>query len=968
MADVFVSYSRRDAAFVTALVGRLEAAGCTAWLDQQGIPPSAEWMREILGAIESADCFVYVVSPDAVASEVCALELRHALDNHKRILPVLRRPAAPGTLAPEIDRLQWVECREDATLDHAAAQLVDAIRTDPETLHLHTRVLTRAVQWRDRRRDGSLLLRGTELATAEAWLRSGAASPAPTDLQRELVRASRTAADRRRRTALGLAAVTVALLATLGVVTLRERGVSAERALVGLAGQTASQALAQLERAYDLSLLLAVGAHRVRPTVDTAAALQRVLLHRPHLAQALRGATARAIALRFDAAGRRLVAGLGDSAVVAWDLETGAFERVLDPVADGYVDAFALDGALTRAASGGGHQRDVTVRSLPDGRRVAHVPARDWFTIQALAFSPVDAGLLASANGGGSTGVSIWDLTRAAAGADPDRFGPLVAGGGVAAIDFSADGGRLAAGGWFSGVELWDVATGARAARMELDGARATALAFDPGGRLVLAAGDRGVLLVDPARPDAPPIALEKPEGAVRSVAASPDGRWLAAGLEAGRTVAWDRRTEGAPPIVLEGLDTYVDALAFGAGSGLLASADYREGIAVWELGSIERFGRLLGTHEHDDTVQPVRAVAVAPDGSTVASGGWDRTVRVWPLARDAPPATLRGHAADVYALAFAPQGGTLVSVESWMLPTARGVAHAIRWDLSSRPPRAVSPLPVQPVGFDAELRALPAIRDHAVPVALGVAGTRLARVEVVQDPRAPNGARPVVEVSDLGGSTVTLATAHTHDVTALALSADGGIVATAGADARVEVWDVGRAERLAGIDGAGTRACRAAALDGTASLLAVGCDREVRLYDLRDGGVAERARLVGHGADVTAVAVAPQGDRLAAGDAAGSWALWDVESGRMIGRPFAPEARARATTLHALAFAPDGRSVVTGDAAGRVILWDVDVERWVRSACRAANRDLTAAEWERHLPGRAYAAYCTPLRSAAAQ
>ena len=99
MADVFVSYSRRDAEFVGSLVGRLEAAGCSVWLDQQGIPPSAEWMKEILGAIEGADCFLYVATPDAAASEVCALELRHALDNHKRIVPLLRIGSVSGVTA-----------------------------------------------------------------------------------------------------------------------------------------------------------------------------------------------------------------------------------------------------------------------------------------------------------------------------------------------------------------------------------------------------------------------------------------------------------------------------------------------------------------------------------------------------------------------------------------------------------------------------------------------------------------------------------------------------------------------------------------------------------------------------------------------------------------------------------------------------------------------------------------------------
>src|SRR5262245_31953790 len=295
-------------------------------------------MREILGAIESADCFVYVVTPEAAASEVCALELRHAFENNKRIVPVLRRPVAEGLLAPELARLQWVDFRDDAAVEAAVVALVAAVRTAPDMLHLHTRLLTRAVQWRDNRRDASLLLRGKELEAAERWLGTPEGSPEPTELQREFIRASRLAADRRRRLGIGLGVGTLAVIGALGLIYLRERQVSGERALVGLAGQTASQALAQLDRSYDLALLLAVEANAIRATPEAAAALQRVLLHRPQLSRILRGPTARAVPLRFDPSGNRLAAGLGDSSVVAWDLETGVFQTVLPPAAEGYVD------------------------------------------------------------------------------------------------------------------------------------------------------------------------------------------------------------------------------------------------------------------------------------------------------------------------------------------------------------------------------------------------------------------------------------------------------------------------------------------------------------------------------------------------------------------------------------------------------------------------------------------------------
>src|SRR5207237_3285304 len=57
----------------------------------------------------------------------------------------------------------------------------------------------------------------------------------------------------------------------------------------------------------------------------------------------------------------------------------------------------------------------------------------------------------------------------------------------------------------------------------------------------------------------------------------------------------------------------------------------------------------------------PISALAVSPDGRMLASGSWDRTVRLWPLAGGAPR-VLEGHRQNVNAVAFSPNGKTLIS------------------------------------------------------------------------------------------------------------------------------------------------------------------------------------------------------------------------------------------------------------------------------------------------------------------
>ena len=67
MSDVFISYSRRDIDFVRHLFDQLTTRDREPWADWQDIPPTADWLAEIY--IEAANTFLFVTSPDSVASE-----------------------------------------------------------------------------------------------------------------------------------------------------------------------------------------------------------------------------------------------------------------------------------------------------------------------------------------------------------------------------------------------------------------------------------------------------------------------------------------------------------------------------------------------------------------------------------------------------------------------------------------------------------------------------------------------------------------------------------------------------------------------------------------------------------------------------------------------------------------------------------------------------------------------------------
>ena len=196
MASLFISYSRKDGDFVKDLEKSLKERHRDAWVDWRDIPPTAEWWHEICSAIDNANSFAFVISPDSVTSEVCNQELEHAIKQHKRLIPIIRREVPENNIPKSLAILNWIFFREKDNFTAALQSLITAVDTDFDWVRAHTRLLVRSNEWDAKERDKSFLLQGRDLEQAEAWLSQGADKvPAPQQSKRYI---SRQAGSQRR--------------------------------------------------------------------------------------------------------------------------------------------------------------------------------------------------------------------------------------------------------------------------------------------------------------------------------------------------------------------------------------------------------------------------------------------------------------------------------------------------------------------------------------------------------------------------------------------------------------------------------------------------------------------------------------------------------------------------------------------------------------------------------------------------
>lgn len=687
MPDAFVSYSRRNKDFVQKLVKSLIDDNRDVWIDWEDIPVTADWLEEIYQGIRESDAFIFVITPDSVQSEVCGWELKYALENKKRLIPILHEEIVEDedkkAMHSAVSSHNWIFFREQDDYNAMFQLLRDALDTDLEHVREHTRILVRAKQWETRDHARGFLISGDELIEAEQWLSKAAdKDPEPTELQMQYVYESRKATNRRQQTivaaSLFAAGISIALAILAGIFYLNaeenrqeaeQQRENAERNAEE-AESLALAANAQLALALnDNDLAIALGlastdveqATQLETPPQEAQQILQDAVYAPGTRAILRGHEGVVSTVAYHPDGDVVLSGGEDGALIVWDAATGAEMRRLDGHEAGVTSVVLnADGSRVLSTAQNG---TATVWDVESGDTLATFTADG----EGIAFfsGAINADGTQVLTGDGNGVVTLWDV----------ESGDLITAfedwhtNRIDGLAFSPDGTQFASGSWDETFTIYNLDT-EEAVRVETDG-RVTDVEFESdGSTLLTSSGDFSVYTWD-ATTGEPVQSFGGHLQWVNAATYDDEGRFILSAARDNTVRLWNVAF-GEQMIQFGGHTERVTDVDFSPDGNRAVSASEDGTLRLLDLEYGRQVARLDG---HGGNVV---ATVFSADGQTGYTGAWDATIRSWDIATGTENFALNSSelgGSFILSLALSPQEDLIVAsyedvVRVWNLET----------------------------------------------------------------------------------------------------------------------------------------------------------------------------------------------------------------------------------------------------------------------------------------------------------
>lgn len=289
----------------------------------------------------------------------------------------------------------------------------------------------------------------------------------------------------------------------------------------------------------------------------------------------------------------------------------------------------------------------------------------------------------------------------------------------------------------------------------------------------------------------------------------------------------------------LAGHTNYVIGVAISPDGRTLASCSYDKTIKVWHLGN----GQLLGTlNAHAGWVS---CLAISPNGKTLVSGSLDNTIKLWEVGSGNLRTTLTGHSGYIISLAISPDGKTLASgcfdntIKLWHLETGNLIG------------------------------TLTGHTGYVESLAISPDGTQLASGGGFDD--------NTINLWDLNsGNLIDTLKGHAASVRSVAFTPDGKRLASGSEDKTIKLWDLATKQVEYTITSK-SGWVQTVAIRPDGKTLATGSrDSTIHLWHLDNGQL--QYTLKWHSGPVTSLAFSPDGTRLASGSWDNTIKIWQAE------------------------------------------------------------------------------------------
>lgn len=509
--------------------------------------------------------------------------------------------------------------------------------------------------------------------------------------------------------------------------------------------------------------------------------------------------------------------------------------------------------------------------------------------VNATAFTP-EPGAERFVSGGAGGRVQRWDARTLRPIGAPLQ-GPSDE---VYAVAYSLDGQRIAAGDLRGRLWLWNAHSGEPlSGRAVEDGQAIRSLAFAPDGRHIVSAGVGGALQFWDAYTGEP---LGDPlpgfGEVIAALAVSPDGQRIVSGGDA-HLQLWTNRRDGWTSVGLEGheLLATVLAVAFSRDGTRIASGSNDGTVRVWNGQTGMSIGGPLRARG------AVNSVSFSPDGARLLSGAAGGALEVWDVKSGQRVAEwLKNQDGTVKAIAFSADGRLAVSggEDGLLRVWAAEPAPAIGEPLAGEPPALLTPdclgskslQSMRVIGWSADC-AVAAVRSrNALQLVDGKSGEPLGGAVAGHQTR---------EVRDANAKEPRI------DLLSAAFSADGRYIVSGSQNGSIQRW-------------------KRSPLEPVGELL------------------------LGHSKDVSSVAFSPDGRTIASGDGEGALRLWDADSGQPIGQSLS-----HLGGVQSMAFSADGTQLVSRGKDGTVRAWPAPAT-WQAHLCAKLTREMSIEQWQKWL------------------